>query len=41
MFLLSCFIFIKEAVSDVLDDYEITGNVIDDGNIRLMKQDKV
>ena len=41
MFLLSCFIFIKEAVSDVLDDYEITGNVIVDGNIRLMMQDKV
>ena len=41
MFLLSCFIFIKEAVSDVLNDYEITGNVIVDGNIRLMMQDKV
>ena len=41
LFLLSCLVFIKEAVSDVLEDYEIAGDVVFDGNIRLMMQDKV
>ena len=46
LFLFSCFVFVTEAImparaNEVLNDYEITGNVIVDGNIRLMMQDKV
>ena len=41
LFILSCLVFIKEAIPDVLEDYEIAGNVVFDGNIRLMMQDKV
>ena len=41
LFILSCFVFIKEAIPDVLEDYEIAGDVVFDGNIRLMMQDKV